>query len=413
MQLRYLLASIAVFLCSSSVAMAEPARPAPPIPRQTGATVRVSSESELRAAVTALSSNTTIEIAPGTYMLRDALYVKGPLANVEIRGATNSSEDVVLLGAGMTNSSVPYGIWVGGDVRGILIANLTIRDVYFHSVVFNAGTQSPVLHNVRLTNAGQQIVKANPNSNGGGVDGGIVQYSIIEYAVTSRDTYTNGVDVHTGHNWIIRHNLFRNIRAPQGLAGPAILMWNGSSNTLAEGNTFIDCQREIAFGLVERTPDDHAGGIIRNNFIVRTFPFSADTAIGVFDSPSTQVVHNTILGAKTSYASLIEYRFPGTTGAVIANNLLDGIALARDGASGAATGNITNATWELFVNPDVGDLRLKSSATVVIDKVIPLASSPRDWAGISRPQGSAADVGGAEHVSAVLSAPRNLRISTN
>jgi hypothetical protein len=36
-------------------------------------------------------------------------------------------------------------------------------------------------------------------------------------------------------------------------AGPAILMWNGTTKTIAEGNTFIDCRREIAFGLIEST----------------------------------------------------------------------------------------------------------------------------------------------------------------
>src|SRR4029453_17573699 len=75
---------------------------------------------------------------------------------------------------------------------------------------------------------GQQHIKASPDGAGGGVDNGIVEYSVIEFDTTSRDDYTNGVDVHTGDNWIVRHNLFRNIRAPQGqLAGPAILMWNG------------------------------------------------------------------------------------------------------------------------------------------------------------------------------------------
>jgi len=68
----------------------------------------------------------------------------------------------------------------------------------------------------------------------------VVQYSVIQYETTRRDSYTNAVDVHSGRNWTVRHNLFRNIRAPQGqLAGPAILMWNGSSGTLAEGNTFV------------------------------------------------------------------------------------------------------------------------------------------------------------------------------
>ena len=98
--------------------------------------------------------------------------------------------------------------------------------------MLNAGAQSPLIHNVRLVNAGQQFIKASPDGAGGGVDNGIVEYSVIEYDTTASDDYTNGVDVHTGDNWIIRHNLFRNIRAPQGaLAGPAILMWNASTNT--------------------------------------------------------------------------------------------------------------------------------------------------------------------------------------
>jgi hypothetical protein len=293
----------------------------------------------------------------------DALYINGTFTNVGIRGATSSSDDVVLTGAWMANSSVPYGIWVGGNVRGVTIANLTVRDVFYHPVILNAGAQSPLIHNVHLINAGQQFVKSNPNTAGGGVDKGIVEYFVIEYETTSIDTYTNGVDVHMGRDWVIRHNLFRNIRAPQGLAGPAILMWNASSGTLAEGNTFVNCQREIAFGLIERTPNDHTGGIIRNNFVYRDGPLVGDAAIGVFDSPNTQVLHNSILGSGT-YASLIEYRFANTTGVLIANNLLDGVILARDGAVGAVAGNVTTASPSLFVNPAAGDLRLKASATV-------------------------------------------------
>ena len=373
--------------------------------------MRVSTESQLRVAVSALRSNTTIEIAPGTYSLTDALYVNGTFTNVGIRGATSSSDDVVLVGAGMNNPAVPFGIWVGGDVRGVTIANLTIRDVYYHNVMLNAGTQSPWLYNLRLVNAGQQIVKANPTSSGGGVDNGIVEYSIIEYVTTSKDYYTNGVDVHTGRNWIIRHNLFRNIRAPQGqLAGPALLMWNKSSGTLAEGNTFIDCQREIAFGLIERSPDDHSGGIVRNNFIYRSPSVAGDTAIGVFDSPNTQVLHNTILASRT-YPSLIEYRFAGTLGAVIANNLLDGTVLARDGARATVSGNVTTASADMFVGPATGDLRLKPTASAAIDRASTLADW--DWEGTPRPQGTAADVGADEYgAGAGPTAPRNLRIST-
>jgi hypothetical protein len=241
-------------------AAAGPAVPPAPLPLS-GAVVNVSTTQQLQNAVAALSSNTTIVLAAGTYNLSSPLYMNGSFTNVGIRGATGNRDDVVLVGKGMTvDGGVPFGIWTGGNVRGVTIAHLTIRDVYSHPIILNGGTQSPLVHNVRLVNAGQQFLKANPDGAGGGVDSGVVEYSVFEYTGTSRDYYTNGVDVHTGDNWLVRHNLFRNIRAPLGeLAGPAILMWNGSTGSIVEGNTFIDCQREIAIGLIERTPNDHTG----------------------------------------------------------------------------------------------------------------------------------------------------------
>ena len=373
--------------------------------------MQVSSESQLRAAASNLASNTTIVLAPGVYVLQDTVYINGTFSNVGIRGASGNADDVVLRGPGMTNPAIPFGIWVGGNVAGVTIANLTIRDIYYHPIIFNPGTQAPLVHNVTLTNAGQQFIKSNPNPSGGGIDNGVVQYSVIQYETTSRDSYTNGVDVHSGRNWTVRHNLFRNIRAPQGqLAGPAILMWNGSSGTVADGNTFVDCQREIAFGLIERTPDDHTGGIIRNNFIYRQASVAGDAAIGVFDSPGTQVLHNSILGSGT-FSSLIEYRFPNSTGVQIANNLLDGGILARDGAAGTLSGNVTTATPALFVNPSAGDLHLAATAASAIDRGVALPNVSTDWDGQPRPQGGAADAGADERVvSLPPSPPQNFRI---
>jgi hypothetical protein len=394
------------------VAESGPASSPTPLPLPTGTIVNVSSVAQLQSAVAAMTSNKTIVIAPGTYNLTTTLYINGTFTNVGIRGATNNRDDVVIVGKGMTAASdggVPFGIWVGGSVNGVTIANLTIRDVFYHPIMLNAGAQSPLIHNVRLVNAGQQLLKSSPDGAGGGVDNGIVEYSVLEYDTTSRDDYTNGVDVHTGDNWIIRHNLFRNIRAPQGqLAGPAILMWNASTNTLVDGNTFINCQREIALGLIERTPNDHTGGIIRNNFIFRNVP--GDTAIYVADSPNTQVLHNSIFISGT-YPNPIEYRFAHTTGTLIANNVLDGVILARDGATGTVTGNYTTATAALFVNAAIGDLHLKSTATALLNKIaMPLAAAGADWDGQPRPAGST-DIGADEvGTLAVPTAPANLRI---
>lgn len=394
--------------------MAGPAVPPAPLPPPAGTVVRVATVTQLQNAVAAIASDTTIVIEPGTYNLATTLYINGSFTNVGIRGATGNRDDVVLVGKGMNAASdggVPFGIWVGGNVRGVTIASLTIRDIYYHPIMLNAGAQSPLIHNVRLVNAGQQLVKASPDGAGGGVDNGIVEYSVIEYDTTSRDYYTNGVDVHTGDNWIIRHNLFRNVRAPQGqLAGPAILMWNASTNTLVDGNTFINCQREIALGLIERTPNDHTGGIVRNNFIYRNVP--GDSAIYIADSPGTQVLHNTILISRT-YSNPIEYRFPHTTGVVIANNVLDGSVTARDGATGSISGNYTNASAALFVNPAAGDLHLRPTAAVLLNQVAtPLSAAGVDWDGQSRPAGST-DIGADEYYAGTSTGPNppaNLRI---
>jgi hypothetical protein len=406
--------AVAAVMATCAQALAGPAIPPSPLPPPSGAVVNVSTVAQLQNAVAAIASNTTIVIAPGTYNLTSTLYINGTFTNVGVRGATANRDSVVIVGKGMNAGSdggVPFGIWVGGNVAGVTIANLTIRDVYYHPIMLNAGAQSPLIHNVRVVNAGQQLLKSNPNGAGGGVDNGIVEYSVFEYDTTSRDDYTNGVDVHTGDNWIIRHNLFRNIRAPQGqLAGPAILMWNGSTNTLVDGNTFVNCQREIALGLIERTPNDHSGGIVRNNFIYRSV--AGDSAIYVADSPNTQVLHNSIFISGT-YANPIEYRFPHTAGTVVANNILDGTIAARDGAAGSIAGNFTTATAALFVNPAAGDLHLKATASAVLNKVAsPPAAAGFDWDGQPRLAGST-DIGADELVTGsgtVPTAPTNFQV---
>jgi beta-glucanase (GH16 family) len=391
----------------------------PPLPAPTNRVVNVSTEAALQNAMSSLTSDTTIMIAAGTYTLTQALKVRGPLSNVTIRGATNNRDDVVLAGPGRDNSSwgdMSFGIWVDGDVRNLTIANLQIHDFYYHDIMFNPGPQSPHVYNVHLINAGQQLLKTNPNADGTGINNGIIEYSVFEYTPTSRDDYANAIQVLAGANWIIRNNLIRNIRAPQGqLAGYAVLSWFSASNTTVEGNTFINCQREIGMGLIERTPDDNTGGVVRNNFIYRDSTVTnGDVAIGVFDSPNTRVANNSILVAGT-YANGIEYRFAGTTSAYITNNLLNKAIASRDGGQATVQNNNLTATAALFVDPPSGDLHLKSTASVAIDHATAQPEVTTDWDGSARPAGSAPDLGADEYGQAVSppappAAPQNVRI---
>ena len=143
---------------------------------------------------------------------------------------------------------------------------------------------------------------------------GLLSTRSIEYTATSRDNYTNGIDIHGGANWIIRNNLFKNMRAPQGqLAGPAILMWNGASNTLVEGNTFVNCEREISFGPGgSRDVRPHRRSRA-NNVVPREPSLTGDAGILIADSSNTKVLHNSILLSGT-YSNAIEYRFAGASG---------------------------------------------------------------------------------------------------
>ena len=373
---------------------------APPLPAPGGPIVDVATVAQLENAVAQVASGTTIRIAPGTYALTTTLFINKSVSDIVIRGATNNRNDVVLVGQGMANSNygnVPYGIWTGGGVTRITIANLTIRDVYYHPIIFNGGTQQPRVYNVRLLDGGEQLLKSNPDGAGGGVDNGVVEYSVFEFTSVARSDYTNGVDVHTGDNWIIRHNLFRRIRSSVGLAGPAVLMWNDSRGTLVDANTFVDNHRDISLGLITRTPNDHTGGIVRNNMIARSAGAGGDVGIAVFDSPGTKVVHNTIR-FNGAYPNAIEYRFADTTGVVIANNLTDAAITARDGAAASLAGNVTSATAADFVAPAAGDLHLTATATRALDKVTAHADAGTDWDGNARPSGTLADVGADERV---------------
>jgi hypothetical protein len=383
---------------------------APSLPITGTRVVSVASETQLQNAIGNLQAGDTIVLANGTYNLTSTLYVNG-IDNVTIRG-TSGCDNVVLVGHGMDNAnygSVPHGVW--SNAWNTVIAHLTIRDVYYHLTIFNAGAQSPHVYNLKLVNAGEQFIKSNPTSSTEGVDNGIMEYSVLEYTAGPPITdhgggvgYTNGLSIHTADGWIIRRNLFKNFHTPDSSANrwnPAVLIWNHSTNTLTERNTFINVDRAIAYGLYDNNGSDHQGGTIRNNFfylqpglISARRKAGSDAQIIVWDSPGTKVYHNTVLTNSNVFLS-IEMRF-NTAGAEVRNNLADAPLGTRDGGSFSQSGNFLSATASLFVDPSAGNLHLKNTATAAIDKAPVLASVMDDIDGDPRPLGAGYDIGADE-----------------
>jgi hypothetical protein len=392
-----------------------------PLPVTGTRIVSVASETGLQDAMADLRSGDTILLANGVYNLTSSLYINGK-DNVTIRGVSGCS-GAVLAGKGMDNPSygnVEVGIW--SNSMNTVIAHLTIRDTFDNTVIFNGGAQSPRLYSVNLIDSGSQFIKANPTdaANGVGVDNGNVEYCRIEYTNTPPASgshsggsgYFNGISAHAADNWTIRNSLFRNLHNPDSSSywwNPAVLFWNHSRGTVTENNRFINCDRAISYGLIDRTDYDHRGGVIRNNFVYltpglfsSTRTADSDAQIIVWDSPATKVLHNTIMTNGNSNLS-IEFRF-GTAGGEARNNLADAPIGTRNGGSYSQSGNYLEAVAAMFTDPDDGDLHLLDNATTrgyVIDKVAVLADVPMDMDGDQRPVGEGADIG-ADELSALL-----------
>ena len=383
----------------------------PPLPPASGTIVNVATVAELQAAVDNLTSNTTILIADGTYDLTNMLNIRN-VNNVTLRSASGNREAVILRGQGMNNSNygnVPHVAAIY-DANDVTLADMTLREAYYHLVQVHGedGPQRPRFYNLHLIDAGEQFIKGSTNPAQLPrlyTDDGVVECSLFEYTDRARSYYTNAVDVLAGAGWIIRDNIFRRIRAPVGqLAGPAILMWRNSLNTLIERNQFIECDRAIALGLSlpdansrnGETTYDHQGGLIRNNFVYRAAgSATGDVGLTVNYANNYQIHHNTVV-LNDSFPWTIEYRFSVSNGA-LAYNLTDGPIFQRDGAQGTLTGNLTNAQLSWFANPTSGDLHLNPSAVVAIDQAAPLANVTDDIDGDPRPIGPTPDIGADEY----------------
>jgi hypothetical protein len=402
-----------ILLLFSSHVFSQSTCNAPDLPLTGTRIVQVSTEPELQSAMQDLQAGDTIVIANGTYNLSKTLYVNGK-NNVTIRG-NSGCDNVVLSGNGMDNpnfGNVPHGVW--SSSTNTTVAHLTISSTWDNSLVFNAGAQSPHVYSVKLLDAGSQFIKSNPTdaANGIGVNDGIVEYSWLEYTNGPPSTdhgagtgYTNGISAHAADNWILRGNVFKDFHTPDSadyLWNPAVLMWNHSTNTLTERNTFINVDRAISYGLQDITGFDHTGGIIRNNFIYLEPGLmspgrkaGSDGTIIVWDSANTKVYHNTILANDNVFYS-IEFRFASTTGGEARNNLADLPVHLRDNAQAAQSGNLLTAVPAMFVNASAANLHLSANATDAIDQAPVLGTVTSDFDNESRPQGNGYDIGADE-----------------
>jgi len=359
----------------------------------TGKTVtEVRTVDELVAALARANTtgNATLYLSDGTYNLNAQLRIQAP--NITLRSRSGNRNGVVLRGRGATNEAVGYVISVEAD--HFRMRDFSLGEVYYHGVQVHGETNVSDFHalNVRFYDIREQMLKVSTNPNADVFsDNGLVEGCLFEYtAGQAYQYYCGGIDGHRCRNWVVRNNVFRNIRIPTEptlLTEGAVHFWNRSSGNVVEGNRIVNCDRGIMFGMQPNQP--HIGGSIRNNFIQAT----VDTGIYV-EGQNVQILHNTIW-LSSSYPNAIEYRFSITTGLTIANNLTNGALRARDGGTATLSHNISNALPAWFANASGGDLHLASSVAAVVNAGDPAYGVPLDIDGQAR--SNPPDVGADEY----------------
>ena len=201
--------------------------------------------------------------------------------------------------------------------------------------------------------------------------------------------------------WTIRDNLFERIRGPASqrfAAGPAILAWAASADTVIERNLILDSYRGIALGLVASPRElarsgervyDHIGGVIRNNVVVNLNSW-ADEGIEVSAARDVHIEHNTVL-VEGSLPWSISVRFPAAS-AFVTNNLTNRQVRLRDGGQAKTQGNVTTATRGFFHDPLAADLHLRPGTTAGAVGVA-LAHAAEDFDRKPRPTDRPPDAG--------------------
>ena len=366
-----------------------------------GATeILVHNYSELLDALNNSTPGDTILMANGIYNMNS--YAQVDIENITIKSQSGIRDSVILNGNGVSS-----GFWI--DANNVTLKDITIKNAEYHCIYTNDNIDNLHIVNCKFIDSGEHFIKISRGGDPSPSENGIVENCLFEYSAgVGPQYYIGGIDGHFCKDWIIRNNVFKNIKSPEiTLAGYTILFWDDSENPLVEKNLIINCDRGIGFGLGSSA---NSGGIIRNNMIYHDNS-TGDVGIALQTSPNTHVYNNSIY-FDNDYFSAIECRFPETQDVYIANNLSNKIIWFRDGATGIVEYNNINAISDWFIDESTGDLHLSSDTlSQVIDQGISISGLTEDFDGDIRPQGSGIDIGADEYF-LMTSIENNSKINT-
>ncbi len=373
-------------------------------------TTIVDNINDLVSAVEGAATGDTILIESGTYTL-NKVQINVSADSVTIGSLSGNRESVILQGQGMGNSAVSKIFWVNAD--HFTARDMTLQLVYDHAIQTHVDTDGLTLKNLLVRDVRTQLIKVPwDGDDTKWSEKGLIEDCSFEFSSGHcYQQYSGGPDILHARNWTVRNNICRGIRSPTSSpTGGAIMFWQYCDDIIIENNKIINCDRGIIAGLT--SSHTQTGVVIRNNMIyhadIDDGNFEGDASIVAESAPGVEIYNNTIF-QQHDYQSAIEYRWAGTTNALIANNCIyitsSGYFLpifARDGAGGTETNNVTNAQSSWFVNTAAGDLHLSSAVASLVDQGTSVTGLNEDYDRQTRPQGTAVDIGADEYFTGPL-----------
>lgn len=289
--------------------------------------LEVDSVQELMWTVdTCKEGNVTILIADGTYIVPNGLWITGN--NITYKSKSGNRDSVILKGAFKTS----HIFWISSDY--VTIQDLTLGEVNDHGIqiLSEKDADHTLVKNVRFYDIKEQMLKASGNLSNAYSDYTRIEGCLFEFTKENAyQSYTGGIDVHKGKNWVVSDNTFRNIQFPKGtLTEGAIHFWDGSTDNLIANNIIENCDRGILLGLDE---SPHDKGTVINNKITTT----KDVGIYLYNATNTTVKNNQVTVPNT-YPNAIEFRFD-TSGTLIENNTVNKAIRSRNGGKARVLNN--------------------------------------------------------------------------
>jgi hypothetical protein len=355
---------------------------APRLPGPEGAVIRVSTPSELLAAVDRVGPGETIFLADGHYKLPRVIVLQGK-TNLTIRGRPADRTMVVLSGKGWDSNAEGDDLIHIANCDGITIADLTFADCRSYGIKVEAENAPKNIHiyNCRFQDIGVRAIKgsAGQDPNTRAVKGSVRYCAFENTKVPPADwlfggDYISAIDMMALEDWTFSDNFFRNIKGRNGGARAAIFIWVRSRRVIVERNLVVDCDRGVAFGNPGQSTANLSterlvyvsDGVIRNNFIVG----GPDCGIELWHAERITVCNNSIWRPERNWNRGIRVG-TGTSHTDIVNNLVHG-EIQLEGGEAQLRHNLARRLEGYFVDPASGNLALTPAASEAIDQGTPL-----------------------------------------